>query len=228
MADKKSKLRREVVGWAKVAAAVLLIRFFVVQPFMIPSESMANTLLHGDFLFASKFTYGLKVPWTSRWLWQFKKVQRGDVVIFHHPPGRKDLIKRCIAVEGDVVEIKDKQVYVNGEPLVETYAMHSDHRCFAGLQYKGDYQRAWERGEFSGSPWLRDNFGPVTVPRGHLFMLGDNRDNSADSRFWGPLDADMVKAKAMILWFSYVPPWHGLFRDLVKNVRWGRIGDLIT
>ncbi len=227
MPKRKSRLRAEIEGWAKVIAIVLLIRFFVIHPFRIPSGSMENTLLIGDFLLANKFIYGLKVPWTNRWICRFKDPKRGDIIVFRYPLEGKDFIKRCIAVEGDVVEIKNKKVYVNGTRLVETYVEHSDRRTYPALKREKDYQRAWEDRHFLRLPYARDNFGPVTIPEDHLFMLGDNRDNSSDSRFWGPLHTNRIKGKAMVIYFSYKPPWYSVFKNIVKNVRWKRIGDLI-
>ena len=224
---KKSKLRTELESWAKVITLVLVIRFFVIHPFHIPSGSMEDTLFDGDFLFASKFIYGLKIPWTNHWMCRFKSPKRGDIIIFRYPLGGKDLIKRCIAVEGDVVEIRDKNVYVNGEGLVEPYVKHLDAKSYRAFKYEGNYQRAWEERNFLNVPYVRDNFGPVRVPRNHLFMLGDNRDNSSDSRFWGPVDMGLVKGMAMVIWFSYHPPWYRIFRNPVTNIRWRRIGDLI-
>jgi signal peptidase I len=224
---KKSKLRSEIEGWTKVVVVVLLIRFFVIHPFRIPSGSMQETLLIGDFLLANKFIYGLKVPWTSRWMFRFKDPQRGDIIVFRYPFEQKDFIKRCIAIEGDVVEIKDKSVYVNGERLTEPYVKYTDSKSYPAVDYAGNYQRAWMRGDFLRLPYARDNFGPVKVPEDHLFMLGDNRDNSSDSRFWGPLHIKHIKGKAMVIYFSYEPPWYNVLKNVIKNVRWKRIGDLI-
>ncbi len=216
-----------MIGWTKVLIVVLLVRFFVIHPFRIPSGSMQSTLLVGDFLLANKFIYGLKIPWTSHWFCRFVDPKRGDIIVFRYPLEKKDFIKRCIAVGGDVVEIRQKKVYVNGEELVEPYANISDPRTYSGLNYEGDYQRSWESGKFLRYRHVRDNFGPVTIPEEHLFMLGDNRDNSSDSRFWGPLPVDQIKGKAMIIYFSYEPPWYSIFRNAAKNVRWSRIGDII-
>ena len=224
---KKSKLRSEIEGWAKVVVAVLLIRFFVIHPFRIPSGSMEDTLLIGDFLLANKFIYGLKIPWTERWLCRFKDPQRGDIIVFRYPFERKDFIKRCVAVEGDVVEIRDKKVHVNGELVTERYTKYTDSKFYPAINYEGNYERAWMRGDFLRVPYARDNFGPVKIPEDHLFMLGDNRDNSSDSRFWGPLHINHIKGKAMVIYFSYVPPWYNVLKNVITNVRWRRIGDLI-
>jgi signal peptidase I len=210
-----------------VLLVVFLVRFFVIHPFRIPSGSMQETLLIGDFLLASKFIYGLKIPWTSHWFCRFTDPKRGDIIVFRFRLEGKDFVKRCIAVGGEIVEIREKRVYVNGEELVEPYVILSDTRAYPGLNYAGDYQKSWESGRFLRSPYVRDNFGPVEVPEDHLFMLGDNRDNSSDSRFWGPLPIDQIKGKAMIVYFSYKPPWYNIFKNAAKNVRWSRIGDII-
>jgi signal peptidase I len=188
----------EAIVWALVLTA--LLRTFVIQAFRIPSESMVKTLLVGDFLFVNKFEYGAKIPFTHIRLPGVRKPQRGDIIVFQFPQDpSKDFIKRCIATGGETVEIKDKNVYVNGRELDEPYAVHSDSTVRpAGFDF-------------------RDNFGPYTVPKGDLFMMGDNRDNSNDSRYWGPLDMDLVKGRAMFLYWSWdgshlSPRWSRLFR----------------
>ena len=195
----RSTLREyvEAIVWALVLTAVL--RTFVLQAFRIPSESMVKTLLVGDFLFVNKFEFGPKIPFTHIRLPGLRKPQRRDIIVFQFPQDpSKDFIKRCIAVGGETLEVKDKQVYINGKPLVEPYAIHSDSTIRpAGFDY-------------------RDNFGPITVPPGQLFMMGDNRDNSNDSRYWGTLDMDLVKGRAMFLYWSWdgqksFPRWDRLF-----------------
>ena len=188
----------EAILWALVLTAFL--RTFVLQAFRIPSESMVKTLLVGDFLFVNKFEYGARVPFTKVRLPGYRKPQRGDIIVFQFPQDpSKDFIKRCIAVGGETLEIKDKQVYVNGVKLDEPYAIHSDTSVRpAGFDY-------------------RDNFGPYTVPAGDLFMMGDNRDNSNDSRYWGPLDLALIKGRAMFLYWSWDgernwPRWNRIMR----------------
>jgi signal peptidase I len=171
----------EAALWALVLTAFL--RAFVIQAFRIPSESMKNTLLVGDFLFVNKFEYGPKIPFTHIRLPGIRKPKRGDVIVFQFPQDpSKDFIKRCIATGGETVEVRDKHVYVDGKPLDEPYAIHSDPND--GID-------------------IRDNYGPYTVPPGDLFMMGDNRDNSNDSRYWGPLPMDLVKGRAMFLYWSW-------------------------
>jgi signal peptidase I len=193
---KKSKLREyvEIVFTAVVLA--LIVRALIIQSYHIPSESMENTLLKGDFLFANKFLYGAKVPFVD---WRLPKVRDpkpGDIVIFKFPGDRKtDYIKRCIAIEGQTVELKGTHLFINGVEKPESYAKY----------IYGDVPR-------------RD-FGPYLVPKGHVLVLGDNRDNSYDSRYWGPLDKKLLRGKALFLYFSldYKKHW----------IRFSRIGDLI-
>jgi signal peptidase I len=190
----------EAILWALVLTAFL--RTFVIQAFRIPSESMVKTLLVGDFLFVNKFEYGAKIPFTHLRLPGLRKPRRGDVIVFRSPrdPG-KDLVKRCIAVGGQTIEIKDKTVVVDGRPLDEPYVIHIDPNIRpAALD-------------------PRDNFGPFTVPADDLFMMGDNRDNSEDSRYLGPVDMDLVKGRAMFFYWSWdakerMPRWGRLFRAI--------------
>ncbi len=196
---RKSVVREYAEALVFAVVLVLVLRAFVVQAFRIPSGSMKNTLLVGDFLFVNKFIYGPKVPLTDYRLPGLRDPEPGDIIVFSAPIGdEKDFIKRCVAVGGQTFEIRDKQVYVDGVKLEEPYVIHTDGRDI-------------------GHP--RDEFGPITVPPGHLFMLGDNRDDSHDSRYWGPLSMDRVKGKAMFLYFS----WNG-----EKNVpRFRRFFDLV-
>ena len=190
----------EAALWALVLT--LFLRAFVIQAFRIPSASMEDTLLIGDFLFVNKFEYGPKIPFTHIRLPGLRAPKHGDVIVFQFPQDpSKDFIKRCIATGGQTLEIKNKQVVVNGGPLHEPYALHSDPAVRpAGYDF-------------------RDNFGPYTVARGQMFMMGDNRDNSNDSRYWGPLDMDLVKGHAMFLYWSWdadrnVPRWNRLLTPI--------------
>lgn len=201
---KETSLLREYVNTAVYAVLLtLVLRVFVVQAFRIPSGSMLNTLQVGDFLFVNKFEYGAKIPFTHWRLPGLDHPKRGDVIVFQYPEDpRKDYIKRCVATGGETLEVRDKQLVVNGEKLQETYAVHADPQVLPG--------------EFSP----RDNFGPVSVPEGNLFMMGDNRDHSSDSRYWGPVDFDLVKGRAMFIYWS----WDGdrnwpRFERLFKSIR---------
>lgn len=185
---------------AIVTAVILafVIRATVVQAYKIPSGSMIPTLLVGDHLLANKFIYGEKIPLLNKKLLVFRKPRRGDIVIFPCPvdPG-KNFIKRVIAIEGDTVEERNKQLFINGRPLDEPYAQHTDHLLL--LQ--------------------RDNFGPYLVPHNKVFVMGDNRDHSYDSRYWGYVDINDIKGEAFIVYWSW---------DTLKNFpRLQRMGRLI-
>jgi signal peptidase I len=191
----------EAILWALVLT--LFLRAFVIQAFRIPSESMLDTLLVGDFLFVNKFEYGPKIPFTHiriKLPALSREPKRGDIIVFQYPNNpSQDYIKRCIATGGQTIEVREKHVIVNGDTLSEPYTIHIDPQIRpAGYDY-------------------RDNFGPLTVPKGELFMMGDNRDNSNDSRFWGTVRMDYVKGHAMFIYWSWDnerhwPRWNRLFR----------------
>ena len=199
-AKRKSVAREYAEALLFAVILVLFLRAFVIQAFRIPSGSMKNTLLVGDFLFVNKFLYGPKIPFTDQRLPGIRGPKPGDIIVFSAPIGEgKDFIKRCIAVEGQTVEVRNKRFYVDGVALDEPYAIHSNSHNI-------------------GAP--RDELSPFTVPPGHLFMVGDNRDDSHDSRYWGPLSMDRVKGKAIFLYFSWDSEKHfprfGRFFDLVR------------
>ena len=198
----KSTFREYVEAIIIALLLALFIRTFVVQAFKIPSGSMLNTLLIGDHILVNKFIYGIKNPVNgSTWI-PIKTPARKDIVVFRYPVNPdQDYIKRVIGVEGDVVEIKDKKVYVNGELLDEDYTIFLDSKILPA------------------SVQPRDNMGPKVVPENALFVMGDNRDNSYDSRFWNFVDLKAVKGKAFILYWSW---------DKENfSVRFNRIGDLV-
>lgn len=199
----RSALRENVESIAWAVVMMLILRIFLLQAFRIPSESMRDTLLVGDFLFVSKVDYGAKLPFTHVRLPGLRSPRTGDVIVFQWPPDpSQDFIKRCIATGGQTVEIREKKVFVDGREIPETYVRHTDDRI-----------------EPSGvSP--RDNLGPFTVPPGQLFMMGDNRENSADSRYWGFVPMDLVKGRAVFIYFSTASKhWW----DMPFFVRWDRL-----
>jgi signal peptidase I len=180
----------------------LFIRTFLVQAFKIPSGSMKETLLIGDHILVNKFIYGVKIPFLRKTLIPLSDPEQGDVVVFIYPMDRsKDFIKRVIAVAGDTIEIKDKKIFINGSPYNEGHGVYKD---------KLIYPRSMQP---------RDNFGPVTVPEGSLFVMGDNRDQSLDSRFWGFVNLKDVLGKAFIIYWSW--------NTNESDVRWGRIAHII-
>ncbi len=188
---------------AFVVAVILaiLIRAFIVQAFKIPSSSMESTLLVGDHILVNKFIYGVRIPFTHlRWP-RFRSPSRGDVIVFVFPMDRsKDFIKRVVGVGGDTVEIVDKKVFVNGKELVEPYVQHISPEIQPG----------------SLSP--RDNMGPIKVPKGYLFVMGDNRDASHDSRFWRFVPVEDVKGEAFLIYYSALR---------FPFIRWGRLFHVI-
>jgi signal peptidase I len=199
----RSRLRENVEAILIAIVIALFIRTFVVQAFKIPSGSMKPTLQIGDHILVNKFSYGIKIPYIGKVIFPVGDPQHGDIVVFKFPVDpRKDFIKRVIGAGGDVVEIQDKTVYVNGKPLNHDVGVYTDPRTIAG----------------SLKP--RDNFGPITVPKGALFVMGDNRDESFDSRFWGFVPVRDVSGKAFIIYWS----WDS---DEFK-VRWGRLAGLLN
>jgi len=186
---KKSEVREWVKSLSIGILAVLIFRSMVAQAYQIPSGSMERTLLVGDYIYINKMFYGpeIDVPYLLHHRFPgILKPRRGDIIVFRYPVDlRKDFIKRCVAVEGQAVAIRNKVLYVDGVKQDEPYVIHEDDRILPR--------------EAS----VRDNFGPIVVPKGMIFMMGDNRDNSLDSRFWGPLSLDLVRGKAIFRYFSW-------------------------
>ena len=200
MKSKKSLLWEYVEAIVTALILALIIRAYIVQAFKIPSGSMIPTLLIGDHILVNKFIYGTKIPFTDNRILLFRKPEKGDIIVFKYPENpQKDFIKRVIATEGDIIVEKDKIVYVNGEARAEPYAQHYDNN----LKY---------------APDPRDNFGPLLVPKDKVFVMGDNRDQSYDSRYWGFVDIKAIKGNALLIYWSWNPD---------KWVRFDRIGRLI-
>jgi len=199
---KRSRFRENVEAILIAVIIALFIRTFVVQAFKIPSGSMKPTLQVGDHILVNKFIYGVKIPYLSTVVLPVKDPQRGDIVVFKFPVDpRKDFIKRVIALPGDVVEIRDKTIFINARRVNHDFGVFSDPRTIAG----------------NLKP--RDNLGPITVPKDALFVMGDNRDESFDSRFWGFVPIRDVSGKAFIIYWSWDSD------DF--NVRWRRLAGLL-
>ncbi len=220
--------RLRSILWTLVV--LFFLRAFVVQAYVIPSESMLNTFLPGDFLLVAKFVYGLQIPYTTLKVLEVNPPERGEVVVFSFPLDlRRDFVKRCVAVAGDTVMIRHKVLYVNGKPVQEPYVIHGDTTEYPPLlpdslltpEAQKQYQKAWEQKRFAREPRVRDNFGPVVVPPHTIFVMGDNRDNSMDSRFFGPLPLSHVKGRPLIIYFSWDPegPWWKVW----ERIRWKRL-----
>jgi signal peptidase I len=232
--NRRSKLARWFDSWMRSLGMAfvlfLIIKTFLIEAFQIPSGSMEHTLLAGDFLFVNKAVYGAQIPGTSARLPGFQTPDHGDVIVFAYPKDPNlNYVKRVIGAPGDTVEMRGGQVYVNGAPLDEPYVQRVDP-----LHDDFEPEFNWQRGFLAfASPDdrrryhpTRDTWGPLLVPGGKYFVLGDNRDNSADSRYWGFVDAGAVKGRPLLVYFSYDRgardplPW-------LTDIRWDRLGSLI-
>ena len=197
---KKKHIVREYAESIIIAVILaLIIRTFVVQAFKIPSGSMEDTLVIGDHLLVNKFIYGMQIPFTDKRILKIRDPQRGDVIVFEYPEDpSKDFIKRVVGTPGDEVQVINKTVYVNGKIYVNPHEVHKESEIIPEAQ----------------NP--RDNTKLIKVPAGAFFVMGDNRDRSYDSRFWGFVKNEKIKGLAFIKYWSW---------DSEKwRVRWGRVG----
>jgi signal peptidase I len=208
---KRKSVAREYTEAILIALLLaLFIRTFFVQAFKIPSGSMEETLLIGDHILVSKFAYGTHVPNEIPFLniklfddiiFFPKQPERGDIIVFKYPKDEKrDFIKRVIGIPGDLLEVRHQKVFINGKPYEDRHARHTESPSDSSLV-------------------PRDDFGPVLVPDNHLFMMGDNRENSQDSRYWGFLDINKVRGKALMIYWSW--------NQLESWVRFDRFGKIL-
>lgn len=203
---KKSPFREYAEAFAIAIILALFIRTFIVQAFKIPSGSMKPTLLIGDHLLVNKFVYGLKIPFTDQFILDFSQPKRGDIIVFKYPNDEKiDFIKRVIGVSGYKIEIKEDQLFINDEKIDKEYTdIFKDPGAIKSEVYR----------EFLGErthdilldPSPPENHGPFIVPEGSLFVMGDNRKHSHDSRYWKYVALNKVKGKALIIYWSW-PNW---------------------
>lgn len=221
---KKERLMKADLEWSNTVYfagfVASFVMFFFMQAFKIPSASMHNTLLEGDHLFVNKAVYGFRIPLTDIRFGQFEEIKPGDIVIFRFPAKDrqqqncggsqygKDFVKRVIAMPGDTVQVINGRPWVNGKELPQQpYELYEDIERIPYFEDedKETYQKVWENHQLDNylGMYLRDSFGPVTVPENAYFVMGDNRDNSCDSRFWGPVPRENIKGKA---WFIHWPP----------------------
>ena len=202
MSKPKSKIQEYVEAILIAILIAFFIRTFIVQAFKIPSGSMKPTLQIGDHILVNKFIYGVKIPLLRTTLIPVTEPKRGDIVVFIYPEDRsKDFIKRLIGVAGDTVEVRNKKIFLNGKPYEDRHGVYTDDIIIPAALQK------------------RDNFGPVTVPPDKIFVMGDNRDQSYDSRFFCFVDLKDVMGKAMIIYWSW--------NSEETNVRWNRLGQIL-
>jgi signal peptidase I len=188
---KKSTAREYFESIVVAVILALFIRTFVVQAFKIPTGSMEENLLIGDHLLVNKFVYGPTASNLEQAVLPIDTISRGEVIVFKYPvEPERDFIKRVIGLPGETVEVRERKVYINGTPIDEPYAH------FLLPASSADYH---EVTSFD----VRERYGPVTVPADHYFVMGDNRDNSQDSRYWGFLPRGHVKGKALLIYWSY-------------------------
>jgi signal peptidase I len=231
----RPRVLHALVEWAKsVSVAIVLFLFartFFIEAFKIPSGSMEGTLLVGDFLLVNKLLYGAEVPFSGKRLPAIRQPQHGDVVVFEYPRDpSKHFVKRLVGLPGDTLEMHDGVLALNGIAQRERYAHHSEpgvDRAYEDFDWQRDYVvRSAAASERSRVQPSRNNWGPIVVPPRHYFMLGDNRDNSLDSRYWGFVPDSMLKGAPLFIYYSYSPdtvtkvPW-------LTHIRWRRLGSRV-
>jgi len=228
---KKSTVREYFESIVIAVILALFVRTFVLQAFKIPTGSMENNLLIGDHLLVNKFMYAPTASSVERALLPIGRIRRGDVLVFKYPvePDR-DYIKRVIGLPGETLQLKEKKIYIDGKPLDEPY-----------VHFLEEPRGNSDLSEVTSSD-VRENYGPVTVPPNQYFMMGDNRDNSADSRYWGFMPRDYVKGKALLIYWAYeseredyedesatatVKGLASVFMHFFTKTRWDRLGHFI-
>ena len=232
----KSKLRQNVEAIVIALCLALLIRTFIVQPFKIPSGSMIPTLLIGDHLLVNKFIYGTKIPFMDIRIFPVEDIKRGDVIVFKFPGNDSvnkgvHYIKRAIGLPGDEVNIEGRDVYINGEKIKQVY--EGNYKYFEqGTEVTTDkyidtlseniFDVIYKKSSVNTTKG-KTNF-PITIPEGNIFVLGDNRDNSYDSRFWGFVPIESISGKAFLIHWS----WNFDNDNIFSKVRWNRIFSSIN
>lgn len=227
----RARLREGVGDWVKSILIAVLLFFFirtaVVEAFKIPTSSMEGTLLVGDFLLVNKAVYGAHIPLTDIRLRPFAEPARGDVVVFHPPhEPEKNYVKRVVGVAADTLEMREKVLFLNGRALDEPYVQYVDERGDAvhpDMEWQANHLIASQPRSYHPT---RDNWGPIVVPEGHYFVLGDNRDNSEDSRYWGFVARDQVRGRPWFVYYSHTAP-RSESAPWLSRVRWSRLGTVI-
>ncbi len=224
---RKNQTREFIEAILVAAVLALFIRTFIVQAFKIPSGSMIPTLLVGDHILVNKFVYGIPIPFGDGKFVEFSRPDRGEVIVFRYPKDpSKDFIKRVVGVPGDTVAMRDGVLTINGEIVSQAEAGPYVYEEVGGSETVRSTMYREQLGDEPHDILLGDDefppmrtFGPITVPPDQIFVMGDNRDRSNDSRFWGMVDIDAVQGRAMVIYWS----WD---RD-ESSVRWSRLGDVI-
>jgi len=227
----RARLAQSLSDWTRsILIAVILffvIRTAVVEAFKIPTSSMEGTLLVGDFLLVNKAVYGARIPLTDLRLPPFAEPERGDVVVFHPPhEPEKNYVKRVVGVTADTLEMRDKVLLRNGREVNEPYVQYVDSDGDAvhpDMEWQANHLIASQRRRYHPT---RDNWGPIVVPEGYYFVLGDNRDNSEDSRYWGFVARDQVRGRPWFVYYSHVAPPSDA-APWLSRVRWARLGTVI-
>jgi len=220
--------------WARIflvaVALFLVIRTFLVEAFKIPSGSMENTLQVGDFLLVNKLVYGAEVPFMHKRLPRIREPRRGDVIVFEYPEDpTKNFVKRLVGEPGDTVEMREGTLIRNSHVVTEGYAEHTDPDMDPApedFRWQKDFVvRAGPNA--TGYHPSRNNWGPIVVPKGNYFVLGDNRDNSLDSRYWGFVADSLVKGHPFVIYYSYSPDSSDHSFAWLTHIRWQRLGERI-
>ncbi len=219
--------------WAKIfVVSVLLffvIRTFFVEAFKIPSGSMENTLQVGDFLLVNKFIYGAEIPFTHMRLPRLAAPKDGEVIVFEYPVNpEQNFVKRLVGVPGDTLEMREGMLVRNGRALREGYVSHTEPDMDPApedFRWQRDYVVRSAIASVGYHP-SRNNWGPLVVPEGNYFVLGDNRDNSLDSRYWGFVPDSLLKGRPFIIYYSYAPDTASKM-DWLTRIRWQRLGEQV-
>jgi signal peptidase I len=234
---RKSSARQYAESIGLALGVALLLRAFVVEAFQIPSGSMIPTLEVGDHIFVSTFSYSVGIPFTNAKIAELGKPKRGDIIVFKYPPDQSvDYIKRVVGLPGETIEVRRNEIFIDGKPMPREYApgpCETDdgsaaegdelrHPCEVWLEHLGKVTHVTHQDPRLGP----SDFPPFKIPPGHYFAMGDNRDNSKDSRVWGTVPFDLIKGRALIVWWSRDPARGGLSPsgvvDWFKSIRWGR------
>ena len=218
--------------WVKILAVSVLLFFFLrtffVEAFKIPSGSMERTLLVGDFLLVNKLAYGAEVPFTHRRLPKLREPQDGDVIVFEWPEDpTKNFVKRLVGLPGDTLEMRDGKLIRNSRVLSEPYVLHTEPDVDPApedFRWQRDYLVKTANATVGYHP-SRNNWGPLVVPAGNYFVLGDNRDNSLDSRYWGFVADSLVKGRPFVIYYSYAPD--SVDFAWLTRIRWQRVGERV-